>query len=114
MVVTLLGSLLVFVADIIAKGGLLISGAIMLVYDHPAPVWSEMMYFLGIGVVHVTGDGLLVSRQGLCSCQTNKHARRPGGAISSGRETLACWAYFRWYLMFPLWVGHFFLVSITA
>jgi hypothetical protein len=91
MVLTLLGSSLVAVADIIAKGGLLISGS-TIAYDRPAPLWTNLMYFLGFGVIHVTGDGLLVSHQCLqCTSDANEHVCRPGGVTFSGEETLACW-----------------------
>ncbi|KAH6907489.1 hypothetical protein BKA70DRAFT_1283152 [Coprinopsis sp. MPI-PUGE-AT-0042] len=63
MIFTLLASSLVFIADTISKGDLLTEGKIIS-FDHggPAPVWSNLMYFLGIGVVHVAGDALLAWR----------------------------------------------------
>ncbi|KAH6907490.1 hypothetical protein BKA70DRAFT_357270 [Coprinopsis sp. MPI-PUGE-AT-0042] len=61
MVLTLLSSSLVFAADTLAKEGLLTTGGII-ASDTPAPVWANLLYFFGIGVVHVLGDGLLAWR----------------------------------------------------
>jgi hypothetical protein len=70
MVLTLLATSLVFAADTITKTALLTGGrGISLDYGGPAPVWSNLMYFFGVGVIHVAGDGLLVSLQSR-SCVT--------------------------------------------
>lgn len=71
MIVTLLGSTMVFVADTMSKGGLLVGG-IAGDFISPAPVWSILMYFFGVGVIHVTGDGLLAWRCYILWRDTNR------------------------------------------